>query len=105
MFQVQGKKTYAGQTASAAYHHFTGKECLDVHLLKPARVDILSWQPNLLCNDDDVHQPAWLEYPFRRVHPILRWSTVHCARQAPRGAAVRTKRFLWFISARLSLSN
>jgi hypothetical protein len=73
MFQVQGKKTYAGQTASAAYHHFTGKECLDVHLLKPARVDILPGQPNLLCNDDDVHQPAWLEYPFRRVHPILRW--------------------------------
>ena len=26
MFQVQGKKTYAGQTTSAAYHHFTGKE-------------------------------------------------------------------------------
>ncbi len=23
--------------------------------------------------DDDVHQPAWLEYPFRRFHPILRW--------------------------------
>jgi hypothetical protein len=40
-FQVQGKKTYAGQTASAAYHQFTVKECLDVHLLKPARVDIL----------------------------------------------------------------
>jgi hypothetical protein len=71
----QGKKTYAGQMASAAYHHFTGKECsgLDVHLLKPARVDILPGQPNLLCNDDDVHLPAWLEYPFRRVHPILCW--------------------------------
>ncbi len=82
MFQVQGKKLYAGQTASAAYHHFTGKECLDVQLLKPARVDILPWQPNLLCNNDDVHQPAWqpwLEYPFCRVHPILGWSTVHCA--------------------------
>ena len=73
MFQVQSKTTYAGQTvtASAAYHHFTGKECLDVHLLKPARVDImiLPGQPNLLCNDDEVHEPAWLEYPFRRVHP------------------------------------
>ncbi len=79
MFQVQGKKTYAGQTASAAYHNFTGNECLDVHLLKPAHVDTLPWQPNLLCNNDDVHQPAWLEYPFRRVHQILRWSTVHCA--------------------------
>ncbi len=35
----------------------------------------ISFQGNqiFLCNDDDVHQPAWLEYPFRRVHPILRW--------------------------------
>jgi hypothetical protein len=39
-----------------------------VHLLKPARVDILPGQPNLLRNDDDVHQPAWLE----GAHPILR---------------------------------
>jgi hypothetical protein len=45
--RVESKKTYAGQTASAAYHHFTGKECFDVHLLKPARVDILPGQPNL----------------------------------------------------------
>jgi hypothetical protein len=35
---------------------------LDVHLLKPARVDILPGQPNVLCSDD-VHQPAWLELP------------------------------------------
>jgi hypothetical protein len=44
-----------------------------VHLLKPSRVDVLPGQPNVLRNDDDVHQPAWLEYPFRRVHLILRW--------------------------------
>ncbi len=44
-----------------------------MHLLKPASVDELPGQPNILCNDDDVHQPAWLEYPFCRVHPILRW--------------------------------
>jgi hypothetical protein len=46
-----------------------------IHLLKPARVDVLPGQPNVLCNDDYVHpsQPAWLEYPFRRVHSILRW--------------------------------
>jgi hypothetical protein len=36
-------------------------------------MDILPGQPNVLCNDDDVHQQAWLEDPFRRVHPILRW--------------------------------
>ncbi len=44
-----------------------------MHLLKPALVDILPGQPNVLCNDEDVHRPARLEYPFRRVHPILRW--------------------------------
>ncbi len=43
-----------------------------MHLLKPARVDILPGQPNLLCNYD-VNQPASLEYPFRKVHPILCW--------------------------------
>ena len=31
--QVQGRKTYAGTVNSNAYH---SKECLDVHLLKPA---------------------------------------------------------------------
>ncbi len=42
--QVQGRKTYAGMTNSAAYEHFTGKECLDVHLLKPARLEVLPGQ-------------------------------------------------------------
>jgi hypothetical protein len=37
--QVQGRKTYAGAANCSAYHHFTGKECLDEHLLKPARLD------------------------------------------------------------------
>jgi hypothetical protein len=27
----------------------------------------------VLCTDDDVHQQAWLEYLFSRVHPILSW--------------------------------
>jgi hypothetical protein len=70
---VQGRKPYAGVRDSNAYHDFAGKECLDVHLLKPASVDVLPGQPNVLCNDNDVHQPVWLEYSFRRVHPILCW--------------------------------
>ena len=74
--QVQGSKTYAGMTNSIPYHHFHGKECLDVHLLKPARLDVPPGQPNVhvVCADDDM-QPAsaWLEYPFRKSHPILRW--------------------------------
>ena len=47
--QVQGRKTYAGMTNSAAYEHFTGKECLDVHLLKQARLDVLPGQPDVVC--------------------------------------------------------
>ena len=78
--QVQGRKTYAGKTNSTAYHHFMGKECLDVHLLKPARLELESLgvppgQPNVVCADDmqPAPGPAWLEYPFRKSHPILRW--------------------------------
>ena len=72
--QVQGRKTYAGMTNSPAYHHFTGKECLDVHLLKPARLDVLPGQPDVVCADDGQPAgPAWLEYPFRKSHPIIRW--------------------------------
>ena len=72
--QVLGRKTYAGMTDSAAYEHFTGKECLDVHLLKPARLDVLPGQPDVVCADDGQPAgPAWLEYPYRKSHPIIRW--------------------------------
>ena len=71
--QVQGRKTYAGTVNSTAYHHFTGKECLDVHLLKPARLDVPPGQPNVVCADDMQPAPSWLEYPYRKSHPILRW--------------------------------
>ena len=62
--QVQGRKTYAGTINSNAYHHFTGKECLDVHLLKPARLDVPQGQPNVVCADDMQPAPLWLEYPY-----------------------------------------
>jgi hypothetical protein len=73
--QVQGRKTYAGTRNSTAYHHFMGKECLDVHLLKPARLDVPPGQPNahVVCADDMQPASAWLEYPFRKSHPIFRW--------------------------------
>ncbi len=47
--------------------HALSVELLD--LLK----DILPGQLNVFSNDDDMHQPAWLGYLFRRAHPILRW--------------------------------
>ena len=65
--------TYAGIATSAAYEHFRGKECLDVHLLKPARLDVIPGQPDVVCADDVQQGPALLEYPFCKSHPILRW--------------------------------
>ena len=72
--QVQGRKTYDGTANSVAYHHFTCKECLDVHLLKPARVDALLGQPDVVCADDMQQEPAaCLEYQFCKSHPIICW--------------------------------
>jgi hypothetical protein len=52
-----------------------GKECLDVHLLKPARLDVPPGQPNVhvVCADGMQPASAWLEYPFCKSHPILSW--------------------------------
>jgi hypothetical protein len=71
---VQGRKTYAGIANSNAYHHYAGKECLDVHLLKPARLDVLPEQTDVVCADDgQLAGQLWLEYPYRKFHPIIRW--------------------------------
>jgi hypothetical protein len=74
--QVQGRKQYAGTASSDAYHRYTGKECLDVHLLKTALLDIVPGQPDsdFMCADDSLlARQGWLEYPFRKSHPIIRW--------------------------------
>jgi hypothetical protein len=69
---VQGRKTYAGTTNSDAYHHYAGKECLDVHLLKPVRLDVLPEQADVVCADDgQLAEQQWLEYPFRKSHHIM----------------------------------
>ncbi len=48
-----------------------------MHLLKPAFLDVIPGQPELeVVYADDAQQepaPAWLEYPFCKSHPILRW--------------------------------
>ncbi len=51
------------------------EECLDVHLLKPSRLDVIPGQPDVVCADDAQQGPAqaWLQYPFSQSHPILRW--------------------------------
>ncbi len=71
---MQGRKTYAATATSDAYHHYSGKECLDVHLLKPARLDVLLGQPDVVCADDSqLVGQGWLEYPFCKSHPIIGW--------------------------------
>ncbi len=73
--QVQGRKIYAGTANSTAYHHFTGMECLDsdMHLLKPASLDVPPVQLNVVCADDMQPEPAWLKYLFWKSHQILHW--------------------------------
>ena len=43
-----------------------------MHLLKPASVNVLP-DVQVVCADDVQAGPAWLEYPYRKSHPILRW--------------------------------
>ncbi len=42
--QAQGTKTYADRHNSGAYHHFAGKERLDVHLRKPSLLEVVQKQ-------------------------------------------------------------
>ena len=45
-----------------------------MHLLKPARLDVLPEQPDVVCADDDqLAGQGWIEYPFCKSHPIIRW--------------------------------
>ncbi len=37
VLQGHGPKTKAGRKEAAFSHHYRGKECLDIHLLKPAQ--------------------------------------------------------------------
>jgi hypothetical protein len=74
--QVQGRKIYAGKANKTSYHHFTGKESLNMHLLKPALLDVPPGQPNVMCADAmHCRQPvlAWLDYLFWKSHLILSW--------------------------------
>jgi len=67
---------------SATRHHYQGRQCLDIHLLKPARVwaDIATDaapgdQQLVAASGDPAQGPSgeWIDYAYRRAHPILRW--------------------------------
>lgn len=80
-FQALGPKTKAGRKNSGLRHHFQGRQCLDIFLLKPARVLAAFHQPvdtlpsdlNILYEERQNLPAEWIEYPYRSKHPILRW--------------------------------
>ncbi len=72
--QAQGAKTYAGLHNSWAYHHFTGKERLDVHLLKPSCLEVVQEQlQEDMCNSDIADQARWIKCKYCHSHPIISW--------------------------------
>ena len=79
--QAHGLKTKACRKMSATRHHNQGKKCLDIHVLKPARVwaDIASAgapgnQQVVSANCPAQGQPGeWVNYAYRTALPILIW--------------------------------
>ena len=82
VLQGHGPKTKAGRKEAAFRHHYSGKECLDIHLLKPAQ----AWAQMATDHGpgsqqvlgvggapDAAADGEWVTYPYREAHPILRW--------------------------------
>ena len=47
-------------------------QCIDIHLLKPAR--FRASVPDVLLHNEDLNpSDEWVSYPYRIAHPILRW--------------------------------
>ena len=67
--QGEGALTYAGRKRSPTVYgpHHTGKESLDINLLKAERHSAVP----LACDDDAA--PEWVTYNYRTCHSILRW--------------------------------
>ena len=66
------------QGHGAFRHYFSGKQCLDIHLLKPSQ----AWAQVATDEGPDNLQVLgagagaggeWVTYPYRVAHPILRW--------------------------------
>ena len=67
--QGEGALTYAGRMCAPTVYgpHHTGKESLDINLLKAERHSAVP----LACDDDAA--PEWVTYNYRTSHSILRW--------------------------------
>ena len=78
LLQGHGPKTKAGRKGAEFRHHYRGKECLDIHLLKPAQVWAQMATEHCPGNQQvlgvgDAPDGQWVTYPYRNAHPILRW--------------------------------
>ena len=82
VLQGHGPKTKAGRKGAAFRHHYRGKECLDIHLLKPAQAwaqmatDLCPGSQQVLGvggAPDAAADGEWVTYQYREAHPILRW--------------------------------
>ena len=62
---AQGNKTCAGLHNSGAYHHFTGKKRLDVHMLKPSPLEVFrELLQDCMCDADIADQALWIECKY-----------------------------------------
>jgi hypothetical protein len=73
--QGQGALTYAGRKRSPTVygHHHTGKQSLDINLLKAERHSAVPVDGHGLLLCADAAAPEWVTYQYRTAHPILRW--------------------------------
>ena len=73
--QAHGAKTKAGRKNLGGRHHYQGKECLDVHLLKQARAwaKLASEEGDCQVVGAQASAGQWVTYKYREAHPILRW--------------------------------
>ena len=46
---------------------------LDIHLLKPSKIEFIQEPAPKLTLPDGTSPPEWLEYIYRSAHPVLRW--------------------------------
>ena len=77
-------KTKPGLKGSGTRHHYRGKRCLDVRVLKSSRVlaehaaEHAPGNQQVVGNaaqesQDDQPAGKWIAYQYRTAHPILRW--------------------------------
>ena len=52
---------------------------LDIHLLKPSKIEFIQEPAPTLTLPDGTSPLQWLEYIYRSAHPVLRWLSTKLA--------------------------